>query len=49
MLSSPKLFSARAFYSVDLGAFEQLRIGFSCDSRFVAFRALAKLHSRQKQ
>ena len=49
MLPSPKPFSARAFYSVDLRAFEQLKIDLSCDSEFVAFRALAKLRSRQKQ
>ena len=49
ILSPPKPFSARAFYSVNLRAFEQLKIGLSCDDEFVAFKALAKLRSRQKQ
>ena len=49
MLPSSKPFSARAFYNVDLRAFEQLKIGLSCDSKIVAFRALEKLRSRQKQ
>ena len=35
--------------ALNLRAFDQLKIGLSCDSESVALRAFAKLRSRHKQ